>query len=147
MKNILLICAGIIGFLALPVIYSTVKGYTTWYWRDSHAEILVDGLRVPGYLHESSKRLILTRRDTAKPHSYLLISNDRSATALDCGDWHPPSFFIIPIGDINPCTGSDILGETFVYYSAPEAPMGRVKIEGANLEFRTRDGKLVRVLR
>jgi hypothetical protein len=35
MKNTLVACAAIAGFLAIPVTYSTLKGYTRWYWRDT----------------------------------------------------------------------------------------------------------------
>jgi hypothetical protein len=41
MKNVVILCAAIIGFLALPAIYSTLKGYTIWFWRNPQAQIFV----------------------------------------------------------------------------------------------------------
>jgi len=47
MKNALIACAAIAGFLSIPVTYCTLKGYTSWYWLDSYAQVFVNGQRVP----------------------------------------------------------------------------------------------------
>jgi hypothetical protein len=146
MKILLIICAVGFGFLAVSLIYSTANGYTVWYWRNFHAEILVDGHPVLGYIHQSRNRVLLTRRDSAKPHSYFL--NLEQYYALDCDSWPAPSFFVVPLGHVNhPCFGNDIIGADFAKYNEPEAPADRIKVDGSSFEFHTSDGKLVRVTR
>jgi hypothetical protein len=144
MKNVLIICAGIIGFLALPVIYSTVKGYTTWFWRDPHAQLFVNGQRVPGYVHQSKHVIIVTRSDLAKRHSYW-FGLDGQSTALSnyCGSWSAPDFFVFVMGDVNPpCF---MIRE--IAYDIEESPQPGVPIvrHGRMIEFYTNDRKLIRV--
>jgi hypothetical protein len=144
MRKALIVAAVIIGIIALRVAYVSYKGSVNWYCRNSHAEVLINGHRVPAYVDESRSRLFLTRRDTARPHAYLLIPDLHSIR--DCGDWYPYSWFVIAVAHLNPCTGSDLVGEDFdERYYAPEAPDGRLRTVGTTLEFDTRDGKRITV--
>ena len=144
----MLICLALfLAFIGVAAIYSTLHGYTKWFWRNSRAEVFVDGHRVSGYVHQSGETVILTRLDTAKPHSYLAALNGQSTFVTDCRDWHAPSSFVFPIGDTNPpCFPSDIIGEGFDN-TGPESPASPAKIAGTSLEFRTNNGKLIRVNR
>lgn len=143
MKNVLLICAAIVGFLAVPLIYSTVKGYTAWYWRNPHIQIFVDGRRVPGYVHESRHGLIVTRGDLPKRHSYIVSFLDAGTVNLtDCSPWTASAFFVFVIQDVNlPCLANRTNSET------PEGPWGPVRMHGNVLEFETTDNKAIRIIR
>lgn len=144
MKPVLIICAAIIGFVAIPVIYSTVKGYTTWFWRNPRAQVFVNGQRVSGYVHKSKDVIIVTRADLAKRHSYWFRLNGQS-TALSnyCGSWSAPDFFVFVMGDTNPpCF---MIQEAA--YDVEESPQPAVPIlcDGAKIEFYTNDRKSIRV--
>jgi len=144
MRNVLLICAGIIGFLALPVIYSTVKGYTTWFWRDPRGQVFVNGQRVPGYVHRSKDVIIATRSDLEKRHSYWFGLERQSVTISNyCGSWSAPGFFVFVVGDTNP----PCLMIQEAAYDVLESPQPAVPIlcDGAKTEFYTNDGKLIRI--
>jgi hypothetical protein len=107
MKTVLISCVSITCIFALAVLYSTAKGYTSWYWRNSHAVVLVDGRQVSGYVHRSVRKIILTRRDLAKPRSYWIDTTPPStARPHYCGSWSAPNFFVFVVGDLNmPCMG------------------------------------------
>jgi hypothetical protein len=146
MKTVLLICAAIMGFVAVSVIYSTVKGYTTWFWRNPHAQVFVNGQRVSGYVHQSKHVVIVTWHGTQRPHSYEIGLRDQSQNLLlDCGEWAAPRFFVFALGHVNPPCLATIGDESA--YAAPGAAAGPVQRDGKSFEFRTRDGKLIRVLR
>jgi hypothetical protein len=103
MKNVIILCAAIVGFVAVPVTYSTMKGYTAWFWRNPCAQIFVNGRRVPGYVHQSKHVIIVTRGDLAKRHSYWFRLEGQSNTILNyCGSWSAPDFFVFAVGDVNP---------------------------------------------
>ena len=144
MKNWLLFGAAILGILAVAILYSTLHGYTTWYWKDTRAQLLVDGNRVSGYVHASRQVLIVTRRDTPKPHSYFIALGSKRVL-LDCGDWSAPRFFVFPIGHVNPPCLMALGDETA--HNSPYAPDGPLKITGTTLEFHTKDGKRIAVNR
>jgi hypothetical protein len=94
--RILLVCATVIGFLILAVIYSTAKGYTAWYWRNPHAQIFVNGHRVSGYVHQSKYGLIITRGDLRQRRSYIVSFLDNGAANLtDCSPWTAPSLLCL----------------------------------------------------
>jgi hypothetical protein len=143
MKNWLLFGAAILGILAVPILYSTLKGYTVWYWRNPHAHILVNGQPVPGYVHESKNDLFVTRGDLPQHHSYLIRLTDQTkGTSHDCGDWSASSFFVFVIGHVDPpCFMNVVSSET------PEASVGPVRIHGATLEFQTTNGNVITVNR
>jgi len=144
MRNFLLICVAIVGFLAVPVVYSSAKGYTTWFWRDPHGQVFVNGQRVPGYVHQSKHVIIVTRTDLAKRHSYWFGLDEQSATISNyCGSWSAPDFFVFVMGDTNPpCF---MIRE--IAYDVEESPQPAVPIvrSGAKIEFYTNDRKLIRV--
>ena len=139
----MIICAVLIGFLALPMIYSTAKGYTVWYWRNPHAQIFVDGHRVSGYVHQSKHGLVITRGDLPQRHSYIVSFLDSGAANLtDCSPWAAPAFFVFVIRDLDPpCLINQTNSET------PEGPWGPVRIDGTRVEFQTTDNKVIRVIR
>lgn len=145
MKIVFIFLALLVAFIVVVLIYSTFHGQTKWFWRNSHAEVFVDGHRVPGYVHQSGETVILTRRDTAKPHSYLVALNGQSAFVTECRDWHAPSLFVFPMGH-GSCFPSDLIGAGFDN-ERPESPASRANIAGTTLEFHTNNGKLIRVTR
>jgi len=82
------------GFVAVPIIYSTVKGYTTCFWRDPRGQVFVNGQRVPGYVHKSKHVIIVTRSDLEKRRSYWFGLDEHPATISNyCGSWSAPDFF------------------------------------------------------
>ena len=94
--------------LAIPLAYSTARGYTQW-WLMSGGHITVNGIE-SGYLHHnwSHSAVIITRTDSKRSQSYLVrISDEEFAGAMVyCADWHAPRFPAFPIGDVNPpCMG------------------------------------------
>jgi hypothetical protein len=96
-----LVFAAIVLF-ASAMLYSTVKGYTTWYFR-VNGQVTVDGHTTSGYIHVNTQRtlLLLTRTDGAEPETYL-VSIVGNKQIFDCGDWHPIRFLPVPIGHLNP---------------------------------------------
>lgn len=145
MKNATILCAAAIGFVAVLFTYSTVKGYTTWFWRNSHGQVLMNGQRVPGYVHQSKHVIIVTRRDTQPPHSYFIVLRGQSQSLLlDCGEWAAPRVFLFALGHVNhPCISG--IGDE-PECAAPDAPGGPLQQDPGKLEFRTRGGKVIRVL-
>lgn len=138
----LLICALIVGFLALPVIYSTAKGYTVWYWRSPHMQIFVNGRRVPGYVHESKHGLIITRGDLLKRRSYIVSFLDNGdVSLLDCSPWTASDLPVVVIRDVNPpCLTNLTNSET------PEGPWGPVRMHRRALEFATTNNNVIRIV-
>jgi hypothetical protein len=144
MKSTFILCAAIIGFVAVPVIYSTMKGYTTWFWRNPHAQVFVNGQRVPGYVHQSKHVIIVTQDDLDKRHSYWFGLTGQSTTISNyCGSWSAPDFFVFVVGDAAPpCF---MIQEAA--YDAPESTQPTVPIirDGTTIQFYTNDRKLIRV--
>lgn len=94
--------------LAIPVAYSTARGYTQW-WLMSGGHVAVDGVR-SGYLHTNWSRsaVMITRTDSKRGQSYLVrISGEEfSQPMIYCGNWYAPRLPAFPIGDVNPpCMG------------------------------------------
>lgn len=143
MKYLMTVCAVLVGFLALPVIYSTAKGYTVWYWRNPNAQIFVDRHRVSGYVHQAKHGLIITRGDLPRRRSYIISFLDNGAVNLtDCSPWTAPAFFVFVIRDLNPpCLTNQTNSET------PEGPWGPVRMHSDVLEFQTTENKVIRVIR
>lgn len=95
---IILIC---ILLTIIFTVYSTAKGYMTWYFRvDGTVE--VNGERTSGYLHANTQRsvLLITRTDEHQPETYLVVITSPKSI-LDCGAWHPVRFLPTPIRDLN----------------------------------------------
>jgi hypothetical protein len=131
----------VLAFLAaVPLTYSTVRGYTHW-WLISGGHVAVDG--VPsGYLHTnwSHSAVMITRTDSKRRQSYQIWLSG-SKFMIYCGDWHAPRVPAFPIGDVNPpCMG--ILDEP----DPPDAdrPLGPTLTARPGLvEFSTVQGKKV----
>jgi hypothetical protein len=63
---VLVVLGMITAIVAVPVVYSTTKGYYTTWWSGAKGNVTVDG--VPsGFLHRSGNvnAIILTRTDTS----------------------------------------------------------------------------------
>lgn len=90
----------LLGVFAL--LYSTVKGSTTWYFR-VNGQVLVDGRQTSGYMHANADRttLLVTRTDGQRAETYLVAVTGRAAI-LDCGGWSPVRFIPNPVGDVSP---------------------------------------------
>ncbi len=126
--------------LATGMVYSTVKGYTTWYFRVNGA-VTVDGHETTGYLHANSQHtfLLVTRTDAARPQTYL-VPLASEARILDCGEWQPIRFVPNPVGDGNPSCN---------VFTGPanvrDAPIQSTAVRRRNsVEFSTVSGKRVR---
>lgn len=128
--------------LALPVTYSTAKGYTTW-WFSSKATVRINGAS-NGYLHRnwSGRAWIVTRTDLQPRQSYL-VSLYGSKHVIDCGDWHAPRLPIYPFGDVNPpCLG--LLTDSEIQ-RADLPHSSTLSVEPNMIEFTTMSGKNVSV--
>jgi hypothetical protein len=147
MKTLLVLCAAVIVFLALPAIYSTVKGYTIWFWLNPQAQIFVDGQRVSGYLHKSGKVAIVTRLDLSSPRSYWIgLTGQSTATPAYCGSWSAPDFFVFAVGDVNmPCMGLKGIEANSETPDAPDRCSSHIS-NSTKIEFRTIDGKSIKVI-
>jgi hypothetical protein len=98
----------VVILLAIPVTYSTARGYTQW-WLMSGGHVVVNGVR-SGYLHKNWSRsaVIITRTDSERGQSYLVrISGEEFSQSMIYGSgWHAPRLPAFPIGDVNPpCIG------------------------------------------
>jgi len=131
----------IITLLAGAILYSTVKGYTTWYFR-VNGQVTVDGRGTSGYMHVNTQRtlLLITRTDGTEPETYL-VSIVGLMRISDCGEWHPIRFLPVPIGHLNqPCS---------VFTADPtkvaDAPVSATLAGGGgSIEFSTVSGKHVK---
>ena len=142
MKNLMIFAAALAGFLALPAIYSTAKGYTVWYWRNPHAQIFVDRQRVSGYVHQAKHGLIITRSDLPHRRSYIVSFLDNGVTVVDCSPWTAPAFFVFVIRDLDPpCLTNQTNSET------PDGPWGGIRMHGDVLEFQTTNNRVIRIIR
>ena len=96
----IVLAALLLGGFAL--LYSTVMGSTTWYFR-VNGQVLVDGRPTSGYMHANTERtaLLITRTDGTKNETYVVPVADRAAI-LDCGNWSPIHFVPTPVKGANP---------------------------------------------
>lgn len=142
----------IAGFLLIallvggPLTYSTMKGYTQWFWRDTHARVFVNGRQISGYVHRSRRQIIVTRRDLTPPRSYWIeLKRPSTVRPRYCGSWSAPDFFVFTVGDVNlPCLG--LLGPES-NSETPEAPdLTPLVNSGNQIEFRTIDFQTIRVV-
>ena len=134
--------AALLVFIASPVIYSTARGYTTW-WLPTAGSVRVDGLKT-GYLHKnwSGSFVIVTRTDTTPRQSYIVaVSDSRHVTS--CGHWHaPPRFLPFPFGDVNtPCMGFFFDDSELKNVDLPHS--STASIRPGMIEFTTNSGKTV----
>ena len=79
----LLLTALVVSIIA----YGVFRGYTTCYWLRSGAVILINGSPVNRSVHQSSRAMIVTRKDKTTSHSYLVGLRDSiKQPVLDCRD-------------------------------------------------------------
>jgi len=129
--------------------YTTVRGYTTWYFMLPSARLTVDGKPTDGRLHRHTdgrwKITYLTRKDAGRIESYRVTQDiDRGTGVSSCGDWTAPQWPVFPVNhQAVPC---------FFFVAAEEHP-GKVEAEpparnlqvGPNfIEFTADDGKRIR---
>jgi hypothetical protein len=128
-------------FLAGAMLYSTLKGYTTWYF-PVNGQVTTDGRETGGYMHANPQRtlLLLTRTDGSRPETYLVSLRDDKGI-LDCGGFHPTRFFPIPIGDVNPpCSAFTVDPAKII-----DAPLSMTLVRGQrSVEFSTVSSKKVK---
>lgn len=144
MKTALRILGSIVlvGILlgALVLLYSTLQGYITWYFR-VNGQVLVDGRQTSGYMHANTGRttLLITRSDGARNETYLIPVADH-ATVLDCGNWSPIHFVPTPVkATTPPCSVSPDPA------SNPDPPVSATLVrEGRFVSFSTASGKKVK---
>jgi hypothetical protein len=127
--------------LAFLLVYSTVKGYMTWYFR-VNGQVTVDGHKTTGYMHANTARTILlvTRTDGSRPETYLVSLRDDKAV-LDCGQWNPVRFLPFPIGDVSPPCSVFTVDPAKVIDAPVAATLVRRR---TSVEFTTASGKKVR---
>ena len=127
--------------VAGAVLYSTVRGYMTWYFR-VNGQVTVNGQKTTGYMHANYDRtvLLVTRTDGSKAETYLVPVSD-SKPISDCGEWHPVRFLPFPMGDVSPpCTVHAVDPAKVV-----DAPVAATVIrKRRSVEFSTASGKKVR---
>lgn len=125
----------------IAVVYSTVKGNTTWYFR-VNGSVIVDGHPTGGYMHTNTQRtvLLITRTDGSRPQTYL-VPLSGGKTIHDCGTWHPVRFLPIVEGELNPlCYSIDTQPSDMV-----DSPVGATLIRaGRSVQFMTASGKKVK---
>jgi hypothetical protein len=145
MKSFFWLALAFAGFLAAVVAYGIFQGYTTCFWLSPWAKVMVDGRDVKGYVHKSGRALIITRQDGAKPHSYLVgLRDDVKQTVLDCHQWIAPRSPMLLSNHQAPLCLSGLFDAPAI---GPEAPSGVSEVTGDHIEFKTRDGKTIRVNR
>jgi hypothetical protein len=127
--------------LALATAYSTVKGYTTWYFR-VNGSVTVDGHPTAGYMHANTQRtvLLITRTDGSHPETYFVPVAANQAI-LDCGAWHPLRFVPNPVGDLDPrCSAMKAQPADVM-----DSPVGTTLVRaGRSIQFTTASGKKVK---
>ena len=134
-----LLAAGVL-VLVSGTLYSTLKEYTTWYFR-VNGQVTVDGHETNGYMHANTERTILlvTRTDGARPETYLVSFKHGNGIA-ECGMWHPIRFLPTPVRDLHPpCTGLSV-GTDVV--DAPVA--ATLVVQRRSVVFTTVSGKKVK---
>jgi len=131
---------GAVLMVAGAALYSTWKGYTTWYFR-VNGRVMVDGHETTGYMHANTQRtiLLLTRADGPRKETYL-VPLGQGSTIFDCGEWHPVRFLPIAIGDLNPaCSPFTDPAEVV------DGPTDKTLVRGRrSIEFSTASGKKIK---
>ena len=95
----------LLGPLGTLIVYSALDPYFTWYFRDFHSQIIVDGKPSQGRVHRdhSGGSLFVTRTDVHEAMTYMIIiAPETRGHVWSCGDWVAPRFPIFGIGDVNP---------------------------------------------
>ena len=135
------------GFFVFVLGYTTFRGYTIWFWLRPTAKVLVDGQVIPGYVHQSSRAMIITRRDTTKLHSYLVVfRNDSKLPVLDCGSWIAPRSPLFPTNHEALLCAPRFFDDAARMPSS-DAPQGIAEIGPDQIVFKTHNGNVVEVKR
>lgn len=125
---------------AFALLYSTLEGHITWYFR-VHGQVLVNGRQTSGYMHANTDRtiLLITRSDGERNETYLIPVADHAAI-LGCGNWSPIHFVPTPIkGATPPCSVSPDPANN------PDPPNSSTLFrEGRFVSFSTASGKKVK---
>lgn len=132
--------AGIVLF-AVAVVYSTMKGYMTWYFRVD-GQVIVDGKKTSGYLHTNTDQtvLLITRNDGKRPDTYL-VSSKEGPPIMDCGEWHPVRFLPFPVGEAGPPCATAVTDPT----KLADAPVAAGQVRSRrSIEFSTVSGRRVK---
>ena len=123
------------------MLYSTAKGYMTWYFRVD-GQVMVDGHKTGGYMHANTQKTILlvTRTDGVKLETYL-VSIEHGKGIISCGGWHPIRFLPTPVGDLNPpCSGFSVEPERVADAPVPAT----LVLERRSVSFSTISGRKVK---
>ncbi len=147
MRTLLKISALFVGVVAVLVGYGIVKGYTVCYWLKPNSQVLVNGTRVKGTVHQSSRAMIITRRDTTPPHSYLLaLGGETKQQVIDCQNYVATRS---PMILINHQQAICLMWDVNIpeQDESPDAPSGAAQVAPDHVEFKTHDGKIIRVNR
>lgn len=133
-----LILAGIV-LLAGLVTYSTLRGYTQWFFR-VNGQVMVDGRKTSGFIHTNTLRtfLLVTTTDGRKLETYVvpLIS----IKMWDCGNWHPIRFLPTAIGTLYSSCNLPADPATVVDPPLPKTLVCRER----SVEFTTASGRRVK---
>jgi hypothetical protein len=86
---------GLLGMVILsvsfPIILTTTRGQTAWYFLISSATFTANGKATRGQLHRNltGRTLLFTHetKETGKYRTYLLGFADRKTFVKSCGDW------------------------------------------------------------
>ena len=134
-----------VGVVAALVSYGMVKGYTVCYWLKPHSQVLVNGRPVNGTVHQSSRSMIVTRRDTTPPHSYILALG--GATKQPVVECHNYVASRSPVILTNHQQAICLMWDFNIpeQDKSPDAPSGAAEVAPNHVEFKTRDGKVIRV--
>jgi hypothetical protein len=104
-RIVALLAGALLIFVALAMVYSTVKGYTAWFFRIPGAIFTVNGARAKGWLHRArnGRAAFFTVAYPTKSETYdLVFGSDGKGQVLGCGTWVAPRLPVIPIGDVIP---------------------------------------------
>jgi hypothetical protein len=135
----LLLTALVVSMIA----HTVFRGYTTCYWLRPGAVILINGSPVRGSVHQSSRSMIVTRRDIS--HSYLVRLRDSVKQPVsDCRDWVAPRSPLLLSNHQNPLCTFWPMDDTEQPVTM-ESPSGPAQIDADRIEFKTRAGDVIRI--
>jgi hypothetical protein len=133
--------------IAAMFAYTTVRGYTTWYFMVTDSRITVDGKPTNGRLHRMTfhrgTTYFLTRKGEGNVESYRVTRTDRGDRVSSCKGWTAPHWIVFPLNHQEmPCIVWVAAEE---HHNVVEEPPPRNLQVGPNfLEFTADDGKRVR---
>ena len=144
MKTFLKISGVFVGVVTLLVGYGIVKD-TVCYWLKPNSQVLVNGRRVDGTVHQSSRAMIITRRDTTPPHSYILaLGGSTTQHVVDCHNYVATRS---PVILTNHQQAICLMWDFNIPEKdkSPDAASGAAEVAVDHIEFKTHDGKIISV--